>query len=49
MIIQTLKDYIVVVTADHGEEFMEHGQLGHRADFKLTEELTHVPFIVGIT
>ncbi|HIE27733.1 TPA: DUF4976 domain-containing protein [Candidatus Poribacteria bacterium] len=46
----TLKDMhlwentIIVVTADHGEEFREHGDLGHRP--KLYNELLHVPLIL---
>jgi len=35
----------VIVTSDHGEEFGEHGQWGHRED-KFVEELVHVPLIV---
>ena len=35
---------VVVVTADHGEEFREHGQLGHGQS--LYEELLHVPLVV---
>ena len=35
---------IVVVTADHGEEFQEHGKLTHGPD--LYDELLHVPLIV---
>jgi len=37
---------IVVVTADHGEEFLEHGQLGHTKT--LYEELVRVPLIVRV-
>jgi len=33
----------VVVTADHGEEFLEHGRIGHGQS--LYEELTHVPLV----
>jgi len=40
-----LDDAIVVVTADHGEEFGEHGGVLHGG--KLFEELLHVPLIVG--
>lgn len=39
-----LDDMIVVVTADHGEEFMEHGGTSH--GFGLWNELIHVPLIV---
>jgi arylsulfatase A-like enzyme len=35
---------IVVVTADHGEAFLEHGVLGHTVD--LYDEMTHVPLLV---
>ncbi|MBD3220970.1 sulfatase-like hydrolase/transferase [bacterium] len=37
-------DTVVVLTADHGEEFMQHGWIGHTAT--LYEELIHVPLIV---
>jgi len=39
-----LDETLVVFTADHGEEFMEHGDLSH--EFKLYEELVHVPLMV---
>ncbi|MBI1848823.1 MAG: sulfatase [Planctomycetes bacterium] len=35
---------IVVVTSDHGEEFFEHGGVGHART--LYEELIHVPLII---
>ncbi len=34
----------VVVTADHGEAFLEHGQQGHNAD--LFEEMLHIPLVI---
>ncbi len=37
-------DTLVVVTADHGEAFWDHGSVGH--GHNLFEELTHVPLIV---
>lgn len=37
-------DTVVVLTADHGEEFMQHGWIGHTAT--LYDELIHVPLIV---
>jgi len=37
---------IVLITGDHGEEFMEKGHWGHNSDF--TEEQTRVPFILHI-
>jgi len=33
----------LVFTSDHGEEFFEHGDLGHRA--KVYDELVHVPLV----
>jgi arylsulfatase A-like enzyme len=39
------KDDLLVVTADHGEEFGEHGQFSHHAD-KFIPELIHVPLIL---
>ena len=35
----------VIITADHGEEFGEHGQWGHRAD-KFIPQLVHIPLII---
>jgi arylsulfatase A-like enzyme len=40
-----LKDTLVVVTADHGEAFAEHGDLFH--GWNLYEELLHVPLIAN--
>jgi len=45
-----LDDTFVIITADHGEEFGEHGNFGH-GDFgeqygKLYDELIHVPLII---
>jgi arylsulfatase A-like enzyme len=37
---------IVVVTADHGEEFLQHGDLGH--GWSLYQELLHVPLVVAL-
>lgn len=39
-----LDDTIVIVTGDHGEEFMEKGAWGHNSAF--VEEQTHVPLVV---
>jgi arylsulfatase A-like enzyme len=38
------EDTILVVTADHGEEFMEHGAFGHSKN--LYEETIHVPLLI---
>jgi arylsulfatase A-like enzyme len=37
-------DALVIVTADHGEEFFEHGEKGHKKN--LYAETVHVPLIV---
>ena len=45
-----LQHAIVVVTADHGEEFRDHGLLGH--GLQLYQEAIHVPLLVigpGVT
>ena len=39
-----LDNTFVIVTADHGEEFMEHGHYGHGS--YLYDELIHVPLII---
>ena len=41
-----LDDTIIIVTGDHGEEFMEKGNWGHNSTF--VEEQTHVPFILHL-
>jgi choline-sulfatase len=43
---ELLDETIVVITADHGEEFFEHGSVGH--GHSLHEELIHVPLIVHV-
>jgi len=37
---------IVLITGDHGEEFMEKGRWGHNSQF--TEEQTHTPFVLWV-
>ncbi|MCB9597279.1 MAG: sulfatase [Sandaracinaceae bacterium] len=39
-----LEDALVVVVADHGEELLDHGSVGH--GHSLQEELQHVPLLV---
>jgi arylsulfatase A-like enzyme len=39
------KDTLILVTADHGEEFFDHGGWGHGQS--LHEELIHVPLILS--
>jgi arylsulfatase A-like enzyme len=39
-----LDDTLVIVTSDHGDEFLEHGQLGHRHN--LYDETLLVPLVV---
>jgi arylsulfatase A-like enzyme len=40
------RDTLVVLTADHGEELMEHGWIGHMRT--LYDELLHVPLVVSL-
>jgi arylsulfatase A-like enzyme len=40
-----LDNTFVVITADHGQQFMEHGYCGH-SGFHLHDELVHVPLII---
>lgn len=40
-----LERSIVLVTADHGEEFFEHGRFGHGKT--LFDEVTHVPWVMA--
>jgi choline-sulfatase len=37
-------DTLIAITADHGEEFWDHGSVGH--GHSLHEELVHVPLII---
>lgn len=37
---------IVIITSDHGEEFMEHGSVLHNNN--IYNSVTHVPFIVSV-
>ena len=39
-----LESTVVIVTGDHGEEFMEKGRWGHNSTF--VEEQTHVPLVL---
>jgi arylsulfatase A-like enzyme len=41
-----LKRTVVVLRSDHGEEFMEHGQISHNNNFY--EEIIRVPFFIYI-
>ncbi len=41
-----LDSTIVVITGDHGEEFMEHGRWGHNSNF--TEQQTRTPLVLWI-
>ena len=40
-----LDSTVIAVTADHGEELFEHGQLGH--GYSLHDELLHVPLVLA--
>lgn len=37
-------EVVIIITADHGEEFYEHGSFGHIAKFY--EEIIHIPLII---
>ena len=39
-----LTNALIVITADHGDEFREHGRIGHGAT--LYNEVTHVPLLL---
>lgn len=41
-----LDSTIVIITGDHGEEFMEKGRWGHNSEF--SEEQTRVPFVLWV-
>jgi membrane-anchored protein YejM (alkaline phosphatase superfamily) len=41
-----LDSTIVVITGDHGEEFLEHGHWGHKSAF--TEQQIHVPLVLHV-
>ncbi len=46
-----LDDTILVITADHGEELLEHGWVGHAStsyDGKLYDELIRIPLILRL-
>jgi arylsulfatase A-like enzyme len=45
--IGNLDETVILFTSDHGEEFFDHGDLGHRQ--KLYDELIHVPLIAFST
>jgi arylsulfatase A-like enzyme len=40
------KSTIVIVTSDHGEEFLEHGQIGHERT--LSAEALAIPLLVAV-
>ncbi len=42
-----LRNSIVIFTADHGQEFFEHGNFGH--GFSLYEEVLRVPLVISDT
>ncbi len=41
-----LDNTIVIITGDHGEEFMEHGRWGHNSAFH--NEQIHTPFVLHV-
>jgi arylsulfatase A-like enzyme len=46
-LLQTRDDVIVIITADHGEEFLEHGDLGH--GHTVYDELIRIPLQFNIS
>jgi arylsulfatase A-like enzyme len=40
------EETIVIVTADHGDEFFDHGSIGHRSS--LYQELCRIPLIIRV-
>ncbi len=42
---EILENTLIIVTSDHGDEFFEHGQVGHRRN--LYESVVRVPLIVS--
>ena len=40
------KNTLIIITADHGEGFFEHGMLGH--SYTLYQETIHIPLIVKL-
>lgn len=43
--LDTREDTVIIVTADHGEAFGEHGRYGHHP--KMYDELLHVPLVIN--
>jgi arylsulfatase A-like enzyme len=37
---------MIIVVADHGEEFMDHGRMDHRLNGSVYQELIHVPMLM---
>lgn len=40
------KNSMIIITSDHGEEFMEHGKISHGWGHSLYDELIRVPLII---
>ncbi|MBU7046448.1 MAG: sulfatase, partial [Theionarchaea archaeon] len=43
-LLKNCPDSVVIITSDHGQEFYEHGNFGHRAQYY--DEILHVPLII---
>jgi len=41
-----LDDTLVIITADHGEEFFDHGYVTHHFESALAEELIRIPLLI---
>ncbi len=41
-----LDDTLIIITADHGEEFFDHGYVTHHFESALAEELIRIPLLI---
>jgi len=39
---------LLIITADHGEEFFDHGKFGHRTNNSVFQELIKVPLVIRL-
>jgi arylsulfatase A-like enzyme len=44
---ENIENTIICITSDHGDEFLEHGGVGHHEQ-KLYNELLHIPLIIKV-
>ena len=43
-----LKNTVVILFSDHGEEFWEHDAYGHLNNHQIYDEVLHVPLIIRL-